>query len=184
MANGAHKAIFLDRDGVINRAIAPIKSIAEFRLLPGAASAIKAFNKKGYRVVVVTNQGTVAKGISKPEEIEEINETMRVRLAKQGAVLDAIYYCPHHPEGKLKEYAIQCKCRKPGTGMIEQAERDHGIDLAKSFLVGDKTGDILAGKRAGMRTILVKTGYGGSDKLFEVTPDFVAKNLAATVRFV
>jgi histidinol-phosphate phosphatase family protein len=124
----------------------------------------------------------IAKGIGTQDDMQAINREIEKRLAKQGAKIDAFYSCPHHPKGTIKEYAVACACRKPGTGMIEDGIRDFKIDSGRSFLVGDKTSDILAGQKSGLKTILVKTGYGGSDKHYNVTPDFVAKNLVAAIK--
>ncbi len=178
------KAVFLDRDGVINEDMRGGSDPADLRFLPGTAEAIKQLNGKQYRVIVITNQGWIAKGVMTHEAVRATNASMQERLKKQGAVIDAVYYCPHHPDGTIKEYAITCDCRKPETGMIHRAIADFNIDPEGSFFVGDTTGDILAGKRAGLATILVKTGFGGADKRFEATPDFVADDLKDAVKYI
>lgn len=175
------KAVFLDRDGVINEDVKHLKDKTELRILPGVAKAIRRLNDAGYRVLVVTNQGAIAKRMTTPALVESVHVELRRRLSKSGAVIDGIYYCPHHPGGTIKEYSIVCRCRKPGAGMIKKAARDLGIDIEKSFLVGDKTSDILAGHRAGLTTILVKTGYGGTDMRYKIEPDFIVKDLLSAV---
>jgi histidinol-phosphate phosphatase family protein len=184
MELASSRAVFLDRDGVINEEGVRSNSALNLRIFPGAANAIKRLNETGYRVVVVTNQAAVARGLTTADAVHKTHKEMKTMLAKEGATIDGFYFCPHHPEGTVKEYAIACGCRKPGTGMIASAAKDFDIDLAKSFLVGDKTGDILAGKRAGLTTILVRTGYGGADGLFDVTPDFVANNLSGAADYI
>lgn len=178
------RAVFLDRDGVINEEVGHLHNVADLRILPGAAEAIKTLNEKGYSVIVVANQAAVAKGIATIEDVEAIHREMKVRLAKEGASLDGIYYCPHHPNGIIAEYARACDCRKPEIGMVEKAMGDLQIEREGSFLVGDKTSDILAGARAGLKTILVKTGYAGRDGCHEATPDFVADDLLAATSYI
>jgi mannose-1-phosphate guanylyltransferase/phosphomannomutase len=153
----------------------------EVRLLPGAARAVKQLNSLGYLVIIITNQGVVGRGILKKEKLNRIHALLIHRLRRQGAVVDAVYYCPHHPRAVLPGYAIRCRCRKPNIGMILKAARDFRIDIKKSFLIGDTTQDILTGKRAGLKTILVKTGYAGEDGKHKTVPDFVAKNLKEAV---
>ena len=178
------KAVFLDRDGVIIREVDHIRSVKQLRLLPGAAKAIKKLNRSGFSVVIVCNQAAVAKNICSEEQAWEIHRAMISRLKKRGALIDGAYYCFHHPYAVLAKYLLQCQCRKPGTGLIKKAARELDIALDKSFLVGDKTSDILAGKRAGLKTILVKTGYAGKDGLHKVKPDFTARNLGAVVNIL
>ncbi len=184
MKTAASKAVFLDRDGVINQDGRRPNDLRDLSILPGVDRAIKKLNERGYRVVVVTNQAAIAKGLTTPAEVDALHYEILARLAKVGASIDGFYYCPHHPEGTVPEYAGSCNCRKPEVGMIEMAAKNFDIDLTKSFLVGDKTGDILAGKNAGLKTILVQTGYGGSDGLFDVTPDLVAENLLGAVNYI
>jgi len=181
------KAAFLDRDGVINDDVGHLDSVQGLRLLPSAAAAIRRLNEKGYCVIVVTNQGGVAKGFITPRALEEIHDEIRIRLAKDGAQIDAIYYCPHHPEGVIPEYTSVCGCRKPGTDMIARGAAEFDIDFADSFLVGDKSTDILAGKRMGLRTVLIQ---GSADRAAEertpedeAAPDFIARDLAEAITY-
>lgn len=186
MKNKRHKAIFLDRDGTLN-VLRPGEYVlhpGNVRLLAGTARAVKKFNSLGYLVIVVTNQGAIGRGVLKKEKVDEIHALIIRRLNKRGARIDAIYHCPHYPKAVLPEYAIRCRCRKPNIGMILKATRDFHIDRNKSFLIGDTTQDILMGKRAGLKTILVGTGYGGKDGKHEVKPDFTAKNLEEAANII
>ncbi|MEK7195071.1 MAG: HAD-IIIA family hydrolase [Patescibacteria group bacterium] len=178
------RAVFLDRDGTINKEVNLLRSVRQLRILPGVARAIRDLNKLGFLVVVVTNQAVVARGWVKEREIDRVHAVLIDRLKQRGAKLDAIYYCPHHPRADLKKYRVRCRCRKPNVGMIKKAVRKFGINLRKSFIVGDHTWDILTGKRSGLKTILVKTGYGGKDGRYEVKPDFVVKNLPEAVGII
>jgi len=178
------RAVFLDRDGVINEETDHVKSVHDLKMIPHTAEAVRDMHAKGYRVIVVTNQGAVAKGLTTLRDVHEVHDAVQAELAKAGAKIDAFYFCPHHPQGSVKEYAVACDCRKPKTGMLARAASDWNIDLAKSFLVGDKTSDILAGKQAGVATILVKTGYAGRDGQHDVTPDFIADDLMAATKYI
>jgi histidinol-phosphate phosphatase family protein len=133
---------------------------------------------------VITNQPVIARGWLSEAGVEEIHRVLAGRLLRRGARLDAVYYCPHHPHADRKEYRVRCRCRKPGTALIARAARDFGIDLSRSFLAGDSTGDILAGKRAGLTTLLLETGYGGRDGKHVVRPDYRARSLKEAVRII
>lgn len=178
------KAVFLDRDGTINCEVNILSDVKQLRLMRGVADAIKKINNLGFLVIVITNQAVVARGLITENELADIHKSLTNRLLKSGAKLDAIYYCPHHPQANIKKYRKECVCRKPNTGMIERAIKNFKIDIKKSFLVGDTTGDILTGQRAKLKTILVKTGYAGKDKKFNINPDFVAKNLNEAVNII
>ncbi len=178
------KAVFLDRDGVISEDMWAGGDPSGLKFLPGIAEAVKRLNDKEYQVIVVTNQGWIAKGLATHESVRAVNAEMQRRMKEKGAVIGAVYYCPHHPDGTVKEYAVACDCRKPETGMIRRAIADFNIDPKQSFFVGDTTGDILAGKRAGLTTILVRTGEGGADGRFEATPDFVAEDLMGATKYI
>ena len=169
---------------MINREVGILSSLKQLKILPSAATAIAALNKMEFLVVIVTNQSVIARGLISEPELDAIHAVMVGRLARRGAKIDAIYYCPHHPEADVKKYRIRCRCRKPNIGLIMRAVKEHGIALEKSFLIGDRTVDIVAGKKARVRTILVKTGYGGKDGKFKVVPDFTAKDLIAAVRII
>lgn len=179
-----NRAVFLDRDGTINREVDILRRVGQLRILPGAAKAIKEINKLGFLAIIITNQAVIARGWRTEKELDQIHAVLVRRLAKSGAKIDAIYYCPHHPEANLKKYRVRCRCRKPKPGMIMKAARKFGVDPRRSFMVGDHTGDILAGKRAGAKTILVQTGYAGKDGRSDVKPDFMAKDLTEAVRII
>ena len=153
------KAIFLDRDGTINKYIGFLRNIDDFELLPGVAEAIKKLNVTGYLAIVITNQPVIARGEVSLEELEQIHNKMETLLGSEGAYLDAIYFCPHHPhkgfEGERPELKGDCLCRKPKPGMILRAAEDFNIDLFDSWMVGDGENDIKAGKAAGCKTVLI-----------------------------
>ena len=162
-------AVFLDRDGVITDNAEPINAPADVRLLPWAGKAIRRLNEAGLPVVVVTNQGGVAFGYLTEAALEAIHLRMEALLAELGASVDAIYYCPHHPGGTVAPYAVACPDRKPGTGMLERAERDLGIRLKKAVMIGDSPTDIVAGRRAGCITIRVR---GENPSPGDESPDY------------
>ena len=156
------KAIFLDRDGTINTKNGFITKPEQFSLLPGVCEAIKKINKSGYLAIVITNQPVIARGDCTFEELQEIHNKMETELGKEGAFLDAIYFCPHHTDkgfpGERPEYKCDCNCRKPKPGLILQAAKDFNIDLSESYMIGDSENDIKAGKNAGCKeSILVST---------------------------
>lgn len=160
--NGTKHAVFLDRDGTINVEKNYLYRIEDWEWIPGAAKAIRNFNEAGYLVVVVTNQAGVARGLYSEEEVRTLHEFIDSKLAKEDAVIDAYYICPHHPDFGEQ---TNCDCRKPRPGMLLSAARDLCIDLASSWLVGDKLSDIEAAEAAGVTPILVCTGYGQEDSL-------------------
>ena len=171
------KAVFIDRDGVINREVDNLKDIGQLRLLPGVATAIRKINQNGILVIVITNQPVVARGWISENELNLIHQEILTRLAKKGAKIDAFYYCPHHPEANLKKYRKKCRCRKPNIGLIQKAVKKYNISIKDSYFIGDTTRDILTAKNVGLKSILVKTGYGGKDKKFNVKPDYIVNNL-------
>lgn len=155
------KAIFLDRDGTINKHIGFLRKPEELELLPGAAEAIKRINESGYLAIVVTNQPVIARGEVTVEELQVIHNKLETELGRQGAYIDGLYYCPHHPdkgfEGEVRELKIDCDCRKPKPGLILRAAEDFNIDLRYSWMIGDGANDIGCGKNAGCRTALLGT---------------------------
>lgn len=162
------KAIFLDRDGTINEYVGFLTDIKEFRLLDGVAEAIRKINASGYLAIVVTNQPIIARGEVSFTELQEIHNKMETLLGAEGAYIDAIYFCPHHPdkgfEGERVEYKISCDCRKPKPGMLLKAAEDFNIDLSRSWTVGDGKNDVEAGKNAGCKTVLIGTEDYGQDR--------------------
>jgi len=153
------KAIFIDRDGTINKYVGFLRNINDFELLPGVAEAIRLINESGYLAIVVTNQPVIARGEVTKAELEQIHNKMETLLGNEGAYVDRIYYCPHHPhkgyEGEIEEYKIECECRKPKPGLIMKAAKDYNIDLSQSWMVGDGENDIRAGLSAGCKTALI-----------------------------
>ena len=153
------RAIFLDRDGTINRYVGFLRDIEQFELLPGAAEAIRRINASGYLAIVITNQPVIARGEVTREQLREIHDKMETLLGREGAYVDAIYYCPHHPHrgypGEVAELKIDCDCRKPKPGLLLQAAEDYNIDLTKSWMIGDSQSDMQAGEAAGCKTALV-----------------------------
>ena len=154
------KAIFLDRDGTINKYVGFLRDVNELELLPKVADAVKLINKSDYLAIVVTNQPVIARGEVTIEQLNDIHNKMETLLGDEGAYLDAIYYCPHHPdkgfEGEVPELKINCDCRKPGIGLLKKAANDFNIDLTKSWMVGDSETDILCGNKANCKTALIK----------------------------
>lgn len=159
------KAVFIDRDGTINKYVGFLRNIDEFELIDGVADAIKKINAFGYLAIVITNQPVIARGEVSFEELEEIHNRMETLLGKEGAYLDAIYYCPHHPhkgyEGECPELKFDCDCRKPKPGMLLKAANDFNIDLSLSWMIGDGEIDIKAGINAGCKTALIGEGAYG-----------------------
>jgi len=171
-------AAFLDRDGTIIRQVELLHHPKQVRILPGAAHAIRLLNEAKLFIVVVTNQPVVARGISTPEEVQNVHSLISRRLKRQRAHIDAFYFCPHHPNATIEAYRQVCECRKPGPGMILRAALEHNLDIRRSVMIGDTTQDVLAGNLAGVSTILVKTGHGGRDPWrYDCRPDFTASDL-------
>lgn len=172
-----HKAVFLDRDGVINKEVGYLDNPGKFEFLPRAIQALKKLSDSEYKIVVVTNQSGVARGYFTKEILGRIHDKMRDLLKVEGVSIDGIYYCPHHlDEG--------CSCRKPETGLIIKASKELDIELNGSFFIGDTTVDILTGKNAGLKTILVETGYGGKDGRVNIKPDYTASDLLAAAEII
>ncbi len=183
--NKKHRAIFLDRDGTINKEVDVLRSLTQLRILPGVPEAIRLFNKLGFVVVVITNQPVIARGWLTEKEVKEIHQILLSRLSKKNAKIDAVYFCPHHPEANLKKYRKACGCRKPKPGMLLQAIKDLSIDRKGSFMIGDHATDIMAGKAAGVKTILVRSSERSKDSAYaHIRPDFLAKNLLAASRII
>ena len=155
-------AIFLDRDGTINKYVGFLRNIDDFELIDGVSEAIKRINQSGYLAIVVTNQPVIARGEVSWEELNEIHKKMETLLGKDGAYIDGIYICPHHPdkgfEGERPEYKFDCDCRKPKPGLLLQAAKDFNIDLSQSVMIGDSENDVKAGENAGCKTVLLKEG--------------------------
>ena len=182
------RAVFLDRDGTINEWKGHVARPENFALIKGAAEAVKELNEAEYRVIVVTNQPVIARGEATFEEVRKIHWKMETLLGEQGAFIDRLYLCPHHPDkgfpGEVATLKVACDCRKPGTGLIQRACNEFNIDLGKSWLIGDTTTDMLAARRAGLTSVLVETGEAGYDGKYALRPDFIANDLLAAVQVI
>jgi len=181
------RAVFLDRDGTINEEMGYINHLDRFVLLPGAAAAVRQINTSGLKAVVVTSQSGAARGYFPLAFIDRVHEKMRRLLSEEGAVLDGIYTCSHRARaGDLEE---GCDCRKPRPGLLLRAAGDLNIDLARSYVVGDRFQDVEMARRAGAQAVLVLTGYGKGELEFvgpasPVKPDFVAADLPQAVEWI
>ena len=181
-------AVFLDRDGTINQETGTIRDPADLKLLPHSAGAIRRLNQNGIKVVVVTNQSGVARGYLNEDDVRKVHEKLTGLLEKEGAFLDGIYYCPHHPTEGTNSYRRKCACRKPEPDMMLRAASEMGLDLDQSFVVGDKQIDVELAHRVNSQGILVLTGYGQveHDRPMKngVSPDHVAPNLKVAVEWI
>lgn len=153
-------AVFLDRDGTLNEDVGYLSAIAHLTLYPWAIDAVRLLNRAGYPVVVVTNQGGIGRRMIAPEFVGEVHGEIARRLAAGGAHVDGWYHCPHHPEALIEALRVDCACRKPNPGMALDAARDLGLDLARSWVIGDKWLDVQLAQRIGGRGVLVRTGWG------------------------
>ena len=175
------RAVFLDRDGTINKYVGFLRNIDEFELIDGVADAIKKINASGFLAIVVTNQPVIARGEVSFEEMEVIHNKMETLLGKEGAYLDGIYFCPHHPhkgyEGERPELKFDCDCRKPKPGMLMNAAHDFNIDLSQSWMIGDGEVDIKAGQNASCKTALIGIGDFGQTVAVTSLKDFVEQYL-------
>jgi len=181
--------VFLDRDGTINEQMGYINHISRFHLLAGAAEAIRRFNGKDIAAVVATNQSGLARGYFPERLLDEVHALMHEELRKRGARLDGVYVCPHHPEAKEERYRLACNCRKPKTGLFEQAARELDLDLKRSYVVGDRWSDLKAAAAFGAKGVLVLTGYGRGDLEYigprqVIQPHFVAENLGEAADWI
>lgn len=180
------KCVFLDRDGTINKFCGLLSREEQFELEEGVAEAIRLLNSSEYLAIVITNQPVVARGMCGMGDVERIHKKMQTLLGEQGAYLDDIAFCPHHPDKGFPEenpcYKIPCNCRKPATGMIQEMKKKYNIDMSNSYMIGDSTVDIQTGKNAGIKTILLSTGQGGCDGKYEIAPDDTAKDLLTAVQ--
>ncbi|MFA6550210.1 MAG: HAD family hydrolase [Candidatus Gracilibacteria bacterium] len=178
-----NRAVFLDRDGVINKDKDHVYKIEDIEFYNDVFLALRRlplYLKK----IIVTNQAGIAKGLYAEKDYNVLTEWMIKRFENHNIKIDNVYFCPHHPEGVIKKYKKVCKCRKPNIGMFKKAEKDFNLDLKKCWLIGDKLSDILAGKKAGCKTILVLTGQDSCNKKALVEADFCTKTLMEAVEFI
>jgi D-glycero-D-manno-heptose 1,7-bisphosphate phosphatase len=183
----SRRAIFIDRDGTISEEVGYVNHPMRYRVFPFAAEAVKLINEAGWLSVLVTNQAGVARGYFKEDLIQLVHDRLAQELARGGARLDAIYYCPHHPAVGDAPYRIDCDCRKPKPGLIKRAAAELDIDLAHSWMIGDRYGDTELARNAGTHAALVLTGYGRGEHEYQRDtwqrgPDLVAENLLEAVK--
>jgi D-glycero-D-manno-heptose 1,7-bisphosphate phosphatase len=178
------KAVFLDRDGtlIVERGYITVPEGVE--LIPGAGAAVARLKDAGWKVFVVTNQGCVAKGMITEDELGLIHFRMISLLAAEGARIDGVYYCPHHPDGDQIQYSVECDCRKPRPGLLERAAGEHEVDLSASVVIGDTLRDLEAGRAVGAKGVLVLTGHGALTASGEHGADHVAPDLAQAVEWL
>ncbi|RLF74339.1 MAG: HAD family hydrolase [Thermoplasmata archaeon] len=187
----ARRAVFLDRDGVLAEEVGHLHRVEDLKVIEGAPEALRILKELGYVLIIVTNQGGIAKGMYGEEDFWNVTEELQRRL---GVRFDGVYFCPHHPEGSIEHLRMECRCRKPSPGMILKACEKHKLDLGKSWLIGDHVKDIQAARRAGVwRTILVMTGYGkdmlrryveGEVSLTSETPHYFAQDILFAAKFI
>lgn len=178
--------MFLDRDGTLTEEVGYVNHIDRLRIYPWTSAAIRKLNHAGLLAIVVTNQSGVGQGYFPEELVHQVHGRIAEKLAVRDAQLDALYYCPHHPLARLEDYRQDCRCRKPGPGMVEQAAKDFGLDIANSYVVGDSVRDMQLASNAGAHSVLVMTGYGRGNyeymrDHFPGEPDFIAENLLDAV---
>ncbi|MBI4159202.1 D-glycero-beta-D-manno-heptose 1,7-bisphosphate 7-phosphatase [Candidatus Woesearchaeota archaeon] len=180
-----NRAIFLDRDGTINVDVEYVHNIEDLRFEEGAIEGLRLLqNLREYKLIIITGQSGIGRGYYTEDDYHRFMDEMYRQFRLNGIVIDGEYFCPHHPEKGKGIYRIDCECRKPKIGMLEQAAREFGIDLSKSWVIGDKTDDIEMGRIAGCRTVLVRTGKGGKDGNFSITPNYTADNLLDAARYI
>lgn len=184
----ADKAVFLDRDGTIIEEAHYLDATDRIKFIPGAAAAIKRLNKAGFKVFIVTNQSGVARGYFPETFVAEAHTFISDALQHEGAFIDAYYYCPHHPQGTVREYTKKCICRKPGIGMLQQAASQFDLDLPASYMVGDHGSDVGMGKNGELQAIFLRTGHGLEEwekrAHWEGQPDYVAESIVDAVAWI
>ena len=181
------RAVFIDRDGTISEEVGYVNHPSRYRVFPYSAEAVRALNEAGWLAILVTNQAGVARGYFAEEMIGKVHNLLRQELERGGARLDAIYYCPHHPSVGDAPYRLDCDCRKPRPGLIHRAAEDFEIDLARSWMVGDRYGDMELAHNAGVRAAFVLSGYGRGEweyqrSVWKHQPDLVAEDLLEAVK--
>jgi D-glycero-D-manno-heptose 1,7-bisphosphate phosphatase len=181
------RAVFMDRDGTISEEIGYVNHPARYRVFPFSAEAVKLLNEKGWLAILVTNQAGVARGYFTEELIGEVHSVLKSELGRNGATLDAIYYCAHHPSVGVAPYRSDCDCRKPRPGLIRRASEEFEIDLSRSWMIGDRYSDIELAHNAGLRPAFVMTGYGRGEweyqrEAWKHQPEIVAEDLLEAVK--
>lgn len=184
-----NRAVFIDRDGTISEEVGYINHASRFRLFPFSAAAIKQLHENGYLAILVTNQAGVARGYFSEDMVQAVHKRMAEELETSGATLDAVYYCAHHPSVGEAPYRLECDCRKPKPGLLLRAARDFDIDLTKSWMVGDRYSDVQLATNAGVKSVLVLSGYGRGEwehqrDNWTIQPDLVAEDLLEAVSLI
>ncbi len=174
------KAVFLDRDGVINVDKGYVHKIEDFEFYPNVFQALKKLQDAGFKLFIVTNQSGIAVGYYTEEDFLKLTNWMLDQFKKEGINIEKVYYCPHHEEGIVEKFSFKCDCRKPESGMIKQAILEYKIDPKQSFLIGDKESDIIAAHKEGIKAALVKTGHG-MKYIENTTADFVGEDILDVV---
>ena len=185
--SGLKPAIFLDRDGTLNVDAGYLDRKERLTLFPWSLESVRLLRRAGYAVVVVTNQGGVARGMIEESFVEEVHRIIQSRLADIGEELDGHYYCPHEPAGSIEAFRVDCDCRKPKPGMVTRAIRDLGLDIKRSVVIGDKWSDVRLAKQTGARSVLVRTGYGRSQEKIRqegLSADVVVDTLMDAVNWI
>ncbi len=181
------RAVFVDRDGTLIEEVGYLDRLERVELYPWTIDAIRALNRSGFRTVMVTNQSGVARGFFTEEVVASVHEHIAALLAAGGAHIDAYYYCPHHPDGKIDRYAVRCECRKPARGLVDRAVDELQVDPAASFVIGDRWLDVELAHAVGARGILVRTGYGLTEETRPrpgLTADAIVDNFVAAVSWI
>lgn len=182
------KAVFLDRDGTINQEVDFLRHPQDVKILPGVAEGLIKLKAAGFALVVISNQSGLARGIFDEEDLTLVQIEIRQQLARQGARLDGAYFCPHHPsEGSVEDLVKECACRKPKPGLILMAASEMGLSLDGSYMIGDRLRDVAAGKAAGLKSILVRTGRhmdDGQPRTPDETPDFIARDFSSATQWI
>jgi D-glycero-D-manno-heptose 1,7-bisphosphate phosphatase len=160
-------AIFIDRDGTLIEEVGYLKMLEDLRFTYRAVQALEIFHKLGFLNILITNQSAIARGILSPKELSKIHQKLKLLAKEEGGPIDDIFYCPHYPEGRIPPYNTECDCRKPKPGMIFQAKEKHRLDLSRCILIGDKPSDLELARNAGVRGVLVLTGYGNQTRQLE-----------------
>jgi D-glycero-D-manno-heptose 1,7-bisphosphate phosphatase len=181
------RAVFLDRDGTLIEEVGYLERVDRVALFPWSVDAVRLLNRAGLLVVIASNQSGVARGYFTKALVDEVHRHIDSAMATGGARIDAYYYCPHHPDGAVEEYARRCECRKPGRGLVDRAIEEFGIDPARSFVVGDRWHDIGMARAVGARSVLLRTGYGLTAEQHphgDLTADTVADNLIEATSWI
>ena len=191
-SNSHSQAVFLDRDGVLVEDVEQLTNASQIRILPGVPRALTLLRESGFRLVVVSNQAVVARGVATEQQVRELQSVVERMIEREGGPkLDGFYFCPHHPKATLAAYRADCECRKPQPGMLVRASKELGLDLPSSFMLGDRITDIIAGARVGCRTVLVQTGQHLAPPIetsqpldLSIQPGFVCADLPAAAQWI